>query len=201
MCIYEIVNVKNGHKYIGSALKGFEWRKRKHLRELKSHKHHNRHLQNAYDLYGEESFQFNILEAITDCNVLIQKEQEWIDKLNPIYNVMRDIKSHIGIKRSKETCEKISKSLMGKPISKSHRESISKTLTGRKQSAETIRKRMAPVYKPILQLDLNGNVIREWKSATEAGEMDGFNRKCIYRCLWEQRPTYKGFRWKRKIGT
>lgn len=199
MCVYEIVNLINNHRYIGSSLNGLEWRKKKHLNELRRNNHHNRHLQSAYNLYGENVFRFNVVEEVEDKSILAEKEQEWIDKSKPEYNVMRDIKSHIGIKRSKETCEKISKSLTGKPLSKEHVEKMRKSLTGKKQTVEVIEKRTAHQHKPIVQLDLNNNVIKEWKSATEASELGGFRRASIYRCLWKLRHTYKGFRWKRKI--
>lgn len=153
MCVYEIVNLINNHKYIGSSLNGLEWRKKKHLNELRRNNHHNRHLQSAYNLYGENVFRFNVIEEIEDKSILAKKEQEWIDKSKPEYNVMRDIKSHIGIKRSKETCEKISKSLTGKPLSKEHIEKMRKSLTGKKQSKETAEKRSISMKNsPIYQL-------------------------------------------------
>jgi group I intron endonuclease len=198
-CVYKIVNINNGHEYVGSALKGFDWRKRKHLRELKQKKHHNRHLQNAYNIYGENSFSFQILEIVENISILTQKEQEWVNRLNPVYNVMRDIKSHIGVKRSPETCLKISQALIGSHHSKETKEKLRQLGLGKKQSPETIKKRMVNQYKPILQLDKDFNIIREWNSATEASLLNGFNRKCIYRCLWGLRPTYKGFRWQKKI--
>ena len=197
MCVYRIVNNKNGHLYVGSTLKGFNWRKRKHLRELKNQKHHNRHLQNAYNLYGEKHFLFEILETVSNPKILLRKEQFWTNKLKPQYNVMKDIKSHIGVKRSQETRRKISMALTGKHLSDETKKKLRDANLGKKQSEETIVKRMRTMYKPILQMDKNGIIIKRWKSATHAAKALGLSLPSIYRCVRGNRYTYKKFRWKK----
>jgi group I intron endonuclease len=197
-CIYKIKNTKTGDEYIGSTLRGFEWRKCKHLRELKQNKHHNRHLQNAYNKYGEYNFQFEIIEKISNPILLIKKEQEWILKSSPVYNVMRDIKSHIGIKRSEETRKKISDALTGKHLSEETKQKLRSLNTGKKQSLKTIQKKREKNFKPVIQLSREGNFIKEWKSATEAAEQLKIKRYIIYACINGRKPTYKSFRWKQK---
>ena len=61
MFIYQIKNSKTGKCYIGQTT-DFKRRKREHLNELRKHKHANLYLQNAFDKYGEDSFEFTILE-------------------------------------------------------------------------------------------------------------------------------------------
>ena len=61
MFIYQIKNSKTGKCYIGQTT-DFKRRKREHLNELRKHKHSNLYLQNAFDKYGEGSFEFTILE-------------------------------------------------------------------------------------------------------------------------------------------
>lgn len=61
MFIYQIKNSKTGKCYIGQTT-DFKRRKREHLNELRKHKHSNLYLQNAFDKYGEDSFEFTILE-------------------------------------------------------------------------------------------------------------------------------------------
>jgi group I intron endonuclease len=149
-------------------------------------KHHSRHLQYAYNLYGELNFVFEILEEILDEKLLVEREDWWIDKLNPEYNViLSGVLNHLGLKRSEETRRKISASLTGKHLSEETKQKLRDINTGKKQSAETILKRFRTIHKPIIQSDRNGNVIREWKSATEAS-------------LYGKRPHYKGFLWKYK---
>ena len=48
--------------------------------------------------------------------------------------------------------------------------------------------------KPVLQLSLDGELIREWPSAKEA-ERNGFNQCNICQCCNGKQKTHKGFRW------
>jgi group I intron endonuclease len=196
-CIYKITSA-NGKQYVGSTVKGFEWRKKKHLNELRKNKHHNRHLQNAFGKYGENSFVFEVLEIVYDVSILTKKEQEWIETLHPEYNVLRDIKSHIGVKRSKETCKKISDANKGKSHSEATKKKLRDCNLGKKQSSQTIELKRLKNFKGILQLDMNEKIIKEWQSATHAEQNLGYKRKYIYRCLQGIRPNYKGFKWQLK---
>lgn len=90
--IYKITNIKNNKYYIGST-SNFKKRKYQHTYELCNHKHHNRLLQKDWDYYGEENFEFIILETIPD-DCKLQREQEYLDSLigkeNEIYNICSD---------------------------------------------------------------------------------------------------------------
>ncbi len=59
--IYCIENMNNNKKYIGKSI-DVKKRWQQHRRDLKKRKHRNIHLQNSWDLYGEDSFNFYILE-------------------------------------------------------------------------------------------------------------------------------------------
>ena len=52
--------------------------------------------------------------------------------------------------------------------------------------------------KPVLQFDLNGNLIKEWKSINECGRKNGFNKGGICKCCQGKQKTYKGFLWEYK---
>ena len=82
--IYVIVNRLNGNTYVGSAVK-FTRRWKKHKSDLKAGKHHSRHLQRAWDKYGDV-FSFTV-ERWCGKEDLIRFEQEVIDLLKPEYNV------------------------------------------------------------------------------------------------------------------
>ena len=88
--IYQIRNVKNNHRYIGSS-KNLLQRYKFHFNALKRNKHQNPYLQAAYNKYGKENFMFEILEY---CNPSIRfnKEQYWLDKFygEGCYNINRD---------------------------------------------------------------------------------------------------------------
>lgn len=59
--VYSIFNLENGKRYVGSSINIYN-RLYEHLHNLRNNKAHNRHLQAAWNKYGEDSFKFNILE-------------------------------------------------------------------------------------------------------------------------------------------
>jgi group I intron endonuclease len=75
--VYQIRCIPTGKIYVGSAV-DLRDRWYRHCRSLLRGKHRNRYLQNAWDKYGEESFEFEILEYV-DVSHLLHAEQEWID--------------------------------------------------------------------------------------------------------------------------
>lgn len=79
-CIYEILNTVNGKRYIGIT---FSWRDRKyrHKYELNNNRHYNDHLQNAWNYYQSEAFEFNIL-IYTNKDRALWWEKHFINKFN-----------------------------------------------------------------------------------------------------------------------
>lgn len=75
--VYVIYNKKTHKRYIGSS-KDIFFRLRVHFSKLKNNKHVNEHLQSAYNKYGAESFDFNILEECLQLE-LLNKEQHYIN--------------------------------------------------------------------------------------------------------------------------
>lgn len=76
--IYCIKNIKNNKKYIGLS-KDIARRWCEHRSELNRNVHTNSCLQNAWNKYGEESFEFYIVE-LCDSQDLIDKEVYYIRK-------------------------------------------------------------------------------------------------------------------------
>jgi len=78
--IYIIRNIESGKVYIGSAVK-LNKRKSDHFSELQSGKHHNQHLQNAYNKYGVDAFEFAVLVRCKKDELVhgINYEQQAID--------------------------------------------------------------------------------------------------------------------------
>jgi group I intron endonuclease len=72
--IYKIVNKINGKYYIGSAKDVYD-RWSDHKKDLKKTRHHNRHLQRAWDKYGRENFELVIVETCAP-EALLDREQE-----------------------------------------------------------------------------------------------------------------------------
>lgn len=78
--IYQIRNTVNNKIYVGSTV-DFEFRKREHFYRLNKGIHYNKHLQKAWNKYGSECFEFEVLE-VCQITFLQEKEQTWIDKLD-----------------------------------------------------------------------------------------------------------------------
>ncbi len=112
--IYRIVNTINGKLYIGSAV-NLRDRKRCHFKELRHNTHRNSKLQHAWNKYGSDNFTFEIIELVLIPELLTAREQYWIDKLKPFFNIARIAGSQLGVKRSPETRAKLSASRLGKP--------------------------------------------------------------------------------------
>ena len=134
--IYSIVNLTNGHQYIGSA-ENIQIRWVKHKSQLELNKHKNLHLQASYNKYGAV-FELRILEIINDLDGLIPAEQLWIDYAKGLgivlYNIRKKAESNKGIKFSIDARKHISESKKGKAIG-IHAGHY--TWLGRKHSEET----------------------------------------------------------------
>ena len=61
--IYKITNTANGNVYIGQAV-NINARVASHINNLKSNNHVNKHLQNAWNKYGQDSFVFSVFVGI-----------------------------------------------------------------------------------------------------------------------------------------
>lgn len=65
---------------------------------------------------------------------------------------------------------------------------------GTKQSIEQIQRRVSHLVKPVIQLDVNGNIIREWKSIADVVR-DGFHHASISYCCNNKLDSHKGYKW------
>jgi group I intron endonuclease len=66
--IYKILNRINGKYYVGST-KNFNKRWNSHKANLNKHTHTNIHLQNSYNKFGKENFEFHIVESLCDLKI------------------------------------------------------------------------------------------------------------------------------------
>jgi len=77
--IYKIRNMVNGKFYVGSA-QDTRSRFRQHRRLLRKGTHHCKHLQNAWNKYGEELFKFEVIERVGCVDGLEAAEDAWLSK-------------------------------------------------------------------------------------------------------------------------
>lgn len=83
--IYKIRNIVNDKIYVGSA-KDFHVRWDRHLKSLRKNKHHNIRLQRSFNIHGEKSFIFEIIENVEYNKDIQIREQYYIDTLNSKVN-------------------------------------------------------------------------------------------------------------------
>jgi group I intron endonuclease len=106
--VYNIQNIITGDCYIGSCASksGYKARWTNHKNDLRKGKHHSIILQNAWNKYSEENFIFFMLEYCEPV-MCIEREQYYMDNLNPKYNVAEVAGSNLGVKQSEETKKKL----------------------------------------------------------------------------------------------
>jgi group I intron endonuclease len=79
--IYCIRNLVNGRVYVGSS-NHVRKRLTTHRSMLRAGRHDSPKLQNGWNAYGEEAFEFTVLETLPGSDEqLIRREQYWIDRL------------------------------------------------------------------------------------------------------------------------
>ena len=173
--IYSITNKLNGKRYIGQTY-DFKGRWMRHRSYLKHNTEHNSHLQAAWNKYGAENFEFEIIE-VCPFEKLDEREIYWINYYD-----------------SKRTGYNFADGGLG--------------CKGYKHSNEEIMKmRMIQNPEPILQIDLQGNILNEFVSAGEAGDYlgktsvsgikrccDGDKYKQAYGYIWIYKKDLESFK-------
>lgn len=89
--IYRITNLINGKTYIGKTGANFGDRWDCHRAQLRGGYHDNPHLQRAWNKYGENNFEFCIVECVTDVSALDDLEKKYIIQYrerNLCYNIL-----------------------------------------------------------------------------------------------------------------
>jgi group I intron endonuclease len=86
--VYQIFNEITNEEYIGSS-RNLKNRLASHKSRLRHNKHPNQHLQNAWNLYGENNFYFQVLENCIDYNKLLEREKKLISIFTPDYNIAK----------------------------------------------------------------------------------------------------------------
>lgn len=141
--IYKLTHKDSGKLYIGSSYNMYN-RRMDHVKKLRKDTHHCPPLQNAWNKYGEEAFEWGILEEVPDCDKLIEREQFYFDTLisekGTGYNVARIAGSNRGNRHTDVTKKLIGDLQRGKPRRPRTEETkakISAAHTGRKHTPET----------------------------------------------------------------
>lgn len=162
--VYQISStIKPERVYIGSS-KDITNRWSGHMSEMRKDKHHSIKLQRHVNKYGLEDLSFSILESCPP-ELLIQREQHYIDTLNPYFNEIKVAYSRLGYKATPEARKNMSEAgkrrapmseeskkknseahlgqiawNKGKPMLEQTRVALLKVITGRVKSEEERKK-------------------------------------------------------------
>ena len=119
--VYAIICV-DGRAYVGGT-SNLSNRWAVHRYQLRHKKHVRKNLQAAWDLLGEESFSFVLLEIVPSDGVLHEAEQRWMDKLEAVskgFNRAPNAPDNTGIVFPPEVRANMSKAQRGKKLSPAH---------------------------------------------------------------------------------
>lgn len=191
--VYIILNKINKKYYIGGTINLYD-RLKAHIRDLINNKHNNTYLQNSFNKYGIENFEFDILEEYPP-NLVFYMEDYWTNILNARdrkygFNnrAMRDgrsgkhsLESIEKMKKNKtytthseETREKIRKAITGRKLSEEHKKNISKSNIGKTVTKEGLKKlsinNRITYGRKIVILNKKGIFVDNANSLAEASE-------------------------------
>lgn len=161
--IYGIVNKINGKTYVGQTGERFLRRYWHHQWKLRDNSHDNDYLQNAWNKYGEDNFEFIILEVVNDQNLLDELEIKYIAKYKDqekSYNMLLGGGGRRGFQMSEHT-----KKIIG--------DKNRQNMLGKKHSEQTKRK-MSEIHRDKhieRHTDiLNEDIVREIKLLLISGK-------------------------------
>ena len=138
--IYRITNKINGKSYIGKTGMNFGDRWDSHRSLLNSGKHDNPHLQRSWNKYGQNAFEFAVVEEIADPNELNEREMFYIAqyrKRGLSYNIHDggDGGLNLGKHLSEETKRKIGEknrvNMTGRTLGEETKQKMSKSQSRR----------------------------------------------------------------------
>ena len=187
--IYVLIDpITNVPKYVGKSLSPLYKTLSRHFRDKRS-TYKVRWIQSLYKKYSLKP----IIKIIEECNEIDLNSREifWIAEYKKEY-VLCNLTDGgdglpIGFKHTAETKEKIRLAAIKQPLGK-----FTKEYRGNREVAINAVK----IY--ILQYDLMGNFIKEWKGVIDTGKALNINCNLISRCLKNRSKSAGGFMWKYK---
>ena len=172
--IYYIECSISQKKYIGCTI-NIKSRKGSHFTCLRCKRHNNQKLQRAFNKYGENNFQFNVLEYCEE-SFLSEREVYWInyfDSVDKGYNILEGGKSgyKMSAKLIKERAVKIKKTYSNKDRTKHHS------------------------VKFIFEYTTDGDFVRKWDSIKIASEETDIPYNTLRKCLHGHLKRFKTTMW------
>jgi group I intron endonuclease len=192
--IYAIYCWGNHKTYYGStAASKTRWYN--HKQTLKNNQHDNSRLQNAYNKYGLESFEYIWIEDISKDDLQLI-EQQYLDFNIGGFNIATNAEnSSLGRKHTEDSLHKMSVAQKGHSVSEERKHKIGDANRGRIKSAETCRKLSEKLKNTKLgehnpAAKLTADLVRQLRSMREEGvpmrtlvEYTDVNRETVRRAI------------------
>lgn len=212
--IYKVENLENGWVYIGSTNSSIEKRKQDHLQKAESGSGHYFHEQIATN--GPEAFSWEQIDTAESKDRLASMEKEYILKFNSFENGYNS-DSGGGFKKTVYQYQLEDGSLVATfdcldsaaNAVNADKKAISKACLNVNNKykgfywgydfEQPFIPNMDARRKKVIQMDLEDNVIAEFKSVAEAANSSGANNSSIAKCCRNEYKSAYGFKWKYKV--
>lgn len=215
--IYQIVNTRNGKRYIGQAVNIH-----KRLQGHKQKRNKGTRLYNAIAKYGWENFKIFLVERVDDISKLDEREQFWMDTFQSYdgdkgYNICRIASNTRGRRFSEKTRARLREIASGRTgehngfYGKHHSEETKRrigTVNATKIRTEATKAKLKAARsvsgsgkppRPVAQVDvITRKTVRIWPSLGEAARHFGASLGSIIGCCRgvRGRKTVKGWIWR-----
>lgn len=219
--IYKITNIKNGHSYIGSSVDiKIRWKSHRSIPFNINSPEYEYPLYRAIRKYGLDGFNFEILEIVDSEAALVDIENKYYHKHNPIYNQgepsvnnSQALADNV-VKIDPKTLEVLAIYPSGRAASRAtgiHAATINKACRRKGEYAGgfhwALEKDFNKDWQPykskktkfVYQIDKETNeVVGKYESVKVAAEVLGLRADSISRVAGnnEKFKSYKGFIWK-----
>lgn len=136
--IYKIVNLINGHVYVGQTKEKFQRRYWLHRWKLRNGTHDNLYLQRAWNKYGEDNFSFIVIEVLP-IDKIDEREKYWIAyyrKNGGCYSIqdggqLENFNQYISPEKRKAVGEKNRQRMLGSKLSEETKKKMSESRKGK----------------------------------------------------------------------
>lgn len=204
--VYRITCLANKRVYIGSSAR-VGMRINEHKYRLRHDKHHSRHLQRAWDKYGEDAFEFEVLALEEDRKFRLFLEQHLLDTIYPFgsggFNSHPRAESPKGAKLPAHVIEKIRLRAIGRKATPEARANMSRAQMGSKKiikaprSERHLERQSLCRGAPVEQLSADGEPIKVWPRIRYAAIALGIKNKNNILGAISKGHKCGGFYWRR----
>lgn len=209
--VYKVTNKETEEVYIGITTKSIEDRKKDHLKKSKKGKSYA--FQNAIATYGAEAFKWEQIDTAVSTNELAKKEKEYILEYNSNEEGYNS-DSGGGFQKTVYQYDIATGKLVNKHSSLTNAGAViglnKQDLSSVCLSVNKVSKGFYWTYdyvdefipqkdnrrKKVIQYNIQGKFIDEFKSVSEASKLTGCNKTSIAKVCRGERKSCGGYLWK-----